>query len=39
MDEYLQQVKQLSLFQNRLDSLVLTKAYGAKMQVNNREIV
>lgn len=39
MNEYLQAVKQLSLFQNRLDSLVLTKSYGAKVGVNNREIV
>lgn len=39
MNEYMQQVKMLSLFQGRLDSLVLTKAYGAKMQVNDRTVV
>jgi hypothetical protein len=39
MDEYMQAVKQLSLFQSRLDQLILTKAYGAKMQVNVRQVV
>lgn len=39
MNEYLQQMKQLSLFQNRLDSLVLTAAYGAKAGVQKRELV
>ena len=39
MNEYMQAVKQLSLFQSRLDQLVMTKNYGAKMQVNNRELV
>ena len=39
MNEYMQAVKQLSLFQGRLDQLILTKAYGAKMQVNDRQVV
>lgn len=39
MNEYMQAVKQLSLFQSRLDSLVMTRNYGAKLQVNNREVV
>ena len=30
MNDYLQQMKALSIWQNRLDSLVLTSAYGAK---------
>jgi hypothetical protein len=39
MNDYMQQMKDLSLFQGRLDSLALTKAYGAKMQVNDRQVV
>lgn len=39
MNEYLGQVKALSLWQSRLDSLVWTAAYGAKANVQRREIV
>jgi hypothetical protein len=39
LNEYLQQMKGLSLFQGRLDSLVLTKASGANAQVQRKEIV
>jgi hypothetical protein len=39
LNEYLQQMKELSMFQGRLDSLVLTNTYGARATVNKREIV
>lgn len=39
MNQYLEKMKQLSLFQNRLDSLVFTPSYGANAGVNRREIV
>ncbi len=39
MNAYLDKMKQLSIFQNRLDSLVFTPAYGANSGVNRREIV
>lgn len=39
MNEYMGQIKALSMYQNRLDSLNLTNAYGAKSTVNRREIV
>jgi hypothetical protein len=35
-NEYLAKMKQLSLFQNRIDSLVFTGAFGARSQVNPR---
>jgi hypothetical protein len=38
-DEYMVEVKSLSLFQNRIDSLVFSAAYGAKSTVNPRTIV
>jgi hypothetical protein len=37
--EYLSEVKALSLFQSRLDSLVFSAAYGAKSTVNPRTAV
>ena len=39
MNAYLDKMRQLSLFQNRLDSQVFTPAYGANVRVNQREIV
>lgn len=36
---YLEQMRQLSLFQNRLDSQVLTQSYGANTGVNRRTLV
>ena len=39
MNEYLETLKQLSLFQSRLDSLVFTPSYGANAGVNRRTIV
>lgn len=38
-EEYMNEVKSLSLFQNRIDSLVFSAAYGAKSTVNPRTIV
>ena len=38
-EEYLAEVKELSLFQSRLDALVYTAAYGAQSGVNPRKIV
>lgn len=38
-DAYMEEVKALSLFQNRLDSLVFSNSYGAKYTVNPRTIV
>jgi hypothetical protein len=37
--EYMSEVKNLSLFQTRIDSLVLSAAFGAKSQVNPRTAV
>lgn len=37
--EYMSEVKSLSLFQTRIDSLVLSAAFGAKSQVNPRTAV
>ena len=37
--EYLAEVKQLSLFQQRVDSLVYSSAYGGRSQVNPRTAV
>ena len=37
--EFLSEIKQLSLFQTRIDSLVLSAAFGAKSQVNPRTAV
>jgi hypothetical protein len=37
--EYLAEVKDLSLFQQRVDSLVFSSAYGAKSTVNPRTTV
>jgi hypothetical protein len=39
MEAYLDKMRQLSLWQNRLDSQVFTPAYGANVRVNSREIV
>jgi hypothetical protein len=39
LNEYLGKVKVLSLFQGRLDALVLTKAYGGNVGVNRRTVV
>jgi len=38
-EEYLAEVRELSLFQSRLDALVYTAAYGAQSGVNPRKIV
>ena len=38
-DEYLADVKALSLFQQRLDSLIFSSAFGARSQVNPRTAV
>jgi hypothetical protein len=38
-NEYLLQMKQLSAYQNRLDSLVLTEAYGGRLKANPRTVV
>lgn len=38
MNDYLESMKDLSLFQNRLDSLVFTPSYGANAGVNRRTI-
>lgn len=38
-NSYMDKMKQLSLFQNRLDSQVFTPAYGGNVRVNQREIV
>jgi hypothetical protein len=38
-EEYMNEVKSLSLFQNRIDSLTFSAAYGAKSTVNPRTIV
>jgi hypothetical protein len=37
--EYLAEVKDLSMFQQRLDSVVYSSAYGARSQVNPRTVV
>ena len=39
MEAYLDKMRQLSLWQSRLDSQVFTPAYGANVRVNSREIV
>jgi hypothetical protein len=39
LQAYLDKMRQLSLFQSRLDSQVMTPAYGANVGVNRREIV
>jgi hypothetical protein len=39
LNEYMAQMKALSIFQSRLDSLVLTNTYGARATVNRRETV
>ena len=39
MNAYMDKMRQLSLFQQRLDSQVFTPAYGANVRVNSREIV
>jgi hypothetical protein len=39
MNDYMGQLKALSLYQNRLDSLVWTSTFGAKAGVQKREIV
>ena len=39
LDEYMSQMKALSMFQNRLDQLVLTNTYGGRATVNRREVV
>jgi hypothetical protein len=39
LDEYMSQMKDLSMFQNRLDQLVLTNTYGARATVQRREVV
>jgi hypothetical protein len=39
MEAYLDKMRQLSLFQSRLDSQVMTPAYGANVRVNQREVV
>lgn len=39
MSEYMAQAKALSMWQNRLDQLVLTATYGAKAGVQRREVV
>ena len=36
---YLEKMRQLSVFQNRLDSLVFTQSFGANAGVNRRELV
>jgi hypothetical protein len=36
--EYLSEVKALSIFQSRLDSLVFSASYGAKSTVNSKTI-
>jgi hypothetical protein len=38
-DAFMEQMRQLSLFQNRLDSLVLTQSYGANVGINRRTTV
>lgn len=38
-DEYMSEIKDLSLFQNRIDSLIFSTAYGAKSGVNPRTVV
>jgi hypothetical protein len=39
MQDYMGQLRGLSLYQNRLDAQVWTTAYGAKAGVQKREIV
>jgi hypothetical protein len=39
LQAYLDKMRQLSLWQDRLDSQVFTPAYGANVRVNSREIV
>lgn len=39
MESYLAKMQALSRWQNRLDSLVMSGAYGARAQTNRREIV
>jgi hypothetical protein len=38
-EEYMNEVKDLSLFQQRIDSLVFSAAFGARSQVNPRTVV
>jgi hypothetical protein len=37
-EEYMNELKDLSLFQNRIDSLTFSAAYGARSQVNSKTI-
>jgi hypothetical protein len=37
-EEYMNELKDLSLFQNRIDSLVYSSAYGGRSQVNAKTI-
>ena len=37
--DYMETLKDLSLFQQRIDSLILSRPYGGKVQVNPRSIV
>jgi hypothetical protein len=37
-EEYMNELKDLSLFQNRIDSLTFSAAYGAKSTVNSKTI-
>jgi hypothetical protein len=37
--EYMEDIKALSLFQNRLDALVFSGAYGGKVEMNPRKLV
>jgi hypothetical protein len=39
LNEYMEQMKALSIFQGRIDSLVMTNTYGARAAVNRREVV
>jgi hypothetical protein len=39
LNEYLGRAKALSLFQGRLDELVMSKAYGGNIEVNSRSVV
>ena len=37
-EEYMNELKDLSLFQNRIDSLTFSMAYGGRSQVNSKTI-
>lgn len=39
MNDYLDKMKSLSMFQNRLDSLIFTQSLGSRAQVNKKEIL